>query len=171
MKKRERKYILHRFWKEIWVTVNLIIRYSKKSWPRKQVGNLETGLNVRFTTISNHFFTNYMNIFHKTERVGKQPFISLKFWESPSIKNFDDPTTKYWSFWKITHKLCLHQNKNRIWVFEFILFAWLVLKLLVLETKTGVISSSFSNWKIWIQFWVWLSRDLCTFSRILLHSK
>ena len=41
------------------------------------------------------FFANYMNIFHKTERVGKQPFISLKFWESPSIKNFDDPTTKY----------------------------------------------------------------------------
>ena len=72
---------------------------------RGRFPKFETGLNVCFTTISNHFFANYMNIFHKPERVGKQPFISLKFWESPSIKNFDDPTTKY-RYFAVFEKLC-----------------------------------------------------------------
>ena len=35
--------------------------------PRGWCIKFATGLNVRFTTICNHFFANYIKIFHKTE--------------------------------------------------------------------------------------------------------
>ena len=38
-----------------------------KSLIRDCCSKFATGLNVRFTIISSHFFANYMNIFHKTE--------------------------------------------------------------------------------------------------------
>ena len=65
----------------VWhIIVTLLRKPQNRAWCPK----FATGLNVYLTNISNHFFTNYMNIFHKTE----VHTVILRYWKGSQLNWF-----------------------------------------------------------------------------------
>ena len=106
-----------------WVirTIPLIQFLYNAGFARKQnmykLGNrgwcikFATGLNVRITTISSHFFANYMNIFHKIE----VQMVIFRCWRGPYpnwFKSYDTIAKKHKKA-KITKIRKKHYTKNK----------------------------------------------------------